>query len=90
MKQLRIGFFSALLAIFALSSCKQDLANVGWDVDVLAPVLRTRLDMSDLVADSLLTADADGALRLRIETPLIDLPLDSILKIPDTTISKTI
>jgi len=88
MKQLRIGFFSAFLAIIVLSSCKQDLGNVGWDVDILAPVLRTRLDMGNLVADSLLTADANGALRLRIETPLIDLPLDSILKIPDTTIRK--
>ncbi|MBP9151666.1 MAG: hypothetical protein KBF73_05245 [Flavobacteriales bacterium] len=90
MKQLRIGLFSTVLAIVVLSSCKQDLENVGWDVDVLAPVLRTRLDMSNLVADSLLSADADGALRLRIETPLIDLPLDSILKIPDTIITKSL
>ena len=44
--------------------------------------------MADLIADSLLTADANGVLRLKVETPLIDLPLDSILKIPDTTISK--
>ncbi|MCF8465664.1 MAG: hypothetical protein K9G41_12530 [Flavobacteriales bacterium] len=90
MKQFRIGFFAAILAALALSSCQEDLQNVGWDVDVLAPVLRTRLDMSNLVADSLLSADADGALRLRIEAPLIDLPLDSILKIPDTTIKKII
>ncbi len=90
MKQFRIGFFSALLVIVALSSCKEDLANTGWDVDILAPVLRSRLDMSNLVADSLITADANGALRLRVETPFIDLPLDSILKIPDTVITKTI
>lgn len=90
MKQLRISLFSVILALVVLSSCKQDLQNAGWDVDMLVPVLHTRLDMADLVADSLLEADADGALRLHLETPLIDLPLDSILKIPDTTIVKII
>lgn len=81
-------FFSGILilAIAFLSGCKQDIGNAQWDVDVLAPVIKTKLTMADLVADSLLTANSEGALRLKIETPLIDLPLDSILKIPDTTI----
>lgn len=70
--------------------CKQDIGNTSWDVDVLAPVIQTRLTMADLLADSLLTSSADGALRLNVETSLIDLPLDSILKIPDTTLSKDI
>lgn len=74
----------------ALSSCKQDIGGAQWDVDILAPVIKTKLTMADLVADSLLTADAEGGLRLKIEMPLIDLPLDSILKIPDTTVTNTI
>lgn len=82
--------FILLCLSVALGGCKQDIANTSWDVDVLAPVIHTRLTMADLVADSLLTSSADGALRLRVETSLIDLPLDSILKIPDTTLSKDI
>ncbi len=77
-------------AMLLLNSCKQDLNNSSWDVDVLAPVIHTRLTMADLLADSLLVADAEGALRLKIETPLIDLPLDSILQIPDTTVKEAI
>ncbi len=76
--------------VLTMGSCKQDIGGSEWDVDVLAPVIKTTLTMADLVADSLLTADAEGGLRFKIETPLIDLPLDSILKIPDTTISKGI
>lgn len=76
--------------MFGLGSCKQDIAGSQWDVDILAPVIKTKLTMADLVADSLLTADAEGGLRLSIEMPLIDLPLDSILQIPDTTIVKGI
>lgn len=83
-------FALLMLVATAWSSCKQDIGGAQWDVDVLAPVIKTRLTMADLVADSLLTADAEGGLRLRIEMPLIDLPLDSILQIPDTSIEKTI
>ena len=46
--------------------------------------------MADLLTDSLLIANGEGALRLKVETSLIDLPLDSILQIPDTTIGKSI
>ncbi|MCB9187324.1 MAG: hypothetical protein H6601_11360 [Flavobacteriales bacterium] len=70
------------------TGCKQDVGNANWDVDILAPVIHTKLNMADLIADSLLTSSADGGLRLKVSRPLIDLPLDSILKIPDTTIQK--
>jgi hypothetical protein len=79
-------FFILAFSAIAMHGCKQDLAGSSWDVDVLSPVITTRLTMADLLADSLITADSEGALRLKIEAPLIDLPLDSILKIPDTTI----
>lgn len=85
----KIGI-ACLLATGLFTGCKMDIANTSWDVDVLAPVITTRLTMADLLADSLLTANAEGALRLKISTSLIDLPLDSILKIPDTTLTKVI
>ncbi|MBI1286549.1 MAG: hypothetical protein GC178_03130 [Flavobacteriales bacterium] len=79
-----------LVSAGLLSGCKQDIGASKWDVDVLTPIVKTKLTMADLLADSLLTADAEGALRLKVEMPLIDLSLDSLLKIPDTTISKPI
>jgi len=84
---IRTIIISSLLG-FLLGSCKQDIGGANWDVDILAPVIRTELTMADLLADSLLYATSDGALRLKVERPLIDLPLDSILKVPDTTIIK--
>lgn len=84
------GIVKVCLVLLVIASvgngCKQDLAGSQWDVDVLAPVIQTRLTMADLLADSLLVANSEGGLRLNVEMPLIDLPLDSILKIPDTTI----
>lgn len=73
-----------------LSSCQEKISEASWDVDIIAPVIHTELNMADLLADSLLSSNSEGALRLKIEQPLIDLPLDSLLKIPDTTIVKPI
>lgn len=84
------AFFSVTIIVLSVSGCKQDIVNSSWDVDILAPVIQTELNMADLIADSLLTSTADGALRLKVEQPLIDLPLDSLLKIPDTTIVKPV
>lgn len=80
----------ACLLPMTWTGCKQDIGNAAWDVDVLSPIVNTRLDLEKLVTDSILEASEEGALRLRWETPLIDLPLDSILKIPDTTVSNGI
>lgn len=84
MRRLLLGF----TITFLFFGCKQDLDNTSWDVDLLAPVITTRLNVGDLLSDSVLTADADGKLRLLIDRPLIDLSFDSILQIPDTTIDK--
>ena len=77
-----------LLCATLFQSCKQDIGNTEWDVDLLVPVITTSLDLGDLLNDTVLTSDSDGKLRLLIERDLIDLPIDSILGIPDTTISK--
>lgn len=90
MRRLVSALFIGGLFLLGFTRCKQDIAGAQWGVDILAPVIKTKLTMADLVADSLLAADAEGGLRLRAEMPLIDLPLDSILQIPDTTIEKGI
>ena len=75
-----------LCSISLSQSCKQDIGGSAWDVDVLAPIISTRLTMADLLDDSIVQADANGALRLKFETDLIGLQIDSIVRIPDTTI----
>jgi len=78
-----------IVALFG-QGCKEDIGNSSWDVNLLAPVIRTSLNVGDLLNDTILTNDADGKLRLLIEQDLFDLPFDSILRIPDTSIVKPI
>jgi hypothetical protein len=80
----------SLMAGLGSSGCKEDIGGSTWDVDLLAPIANVRLTMADLLADSLVEEDADGRLRLRFETDLIGLEIDSLVRIPDTTITTPI
>lgn len=56
-----------------------------WDIDVLAPLVTSSMTIGDLVPDSLLTADADGAISLLYKSTLFAVDMDTVLTAPDTT-----
>lgn len=82
----RTAALSIMGLFLCLTGCKQDIGGSSWDVDLLTPIANVRLTMADLLTDSLVQEDADGKLRLRFETDLIGLQIDSIVRIPDTVI----
>jgi len=85
-----LNFFLLLTAYCLLPSCKQDAGNAEWNIDVLAPVLKTTLTLNNLVEDSLIVANPDQSLKLVYNRSLYDLPVDSILNIPDTVITNPV
>ena len=79
-----------LTASCLLPSCKQDAGNAEWDIDVLAPVLTTTLSLNDLVEDSLLVSNPDSSLKLLYVNDFSNLVIDTLLKIPDTTVTNNL
>lgn len=75
----------AILIVATSLACRRDEGPAQWDVDVLAPVVRTSLTIGDLVADSLLVSDGEGAITLLYSSELFAVDLDTLLKAPDTT-----
>jgi hypothetical protein len=77
-----------LLAILVIAGClgacrKEKPAQ--WDIDVLGPLIKTSFTISDLLADSLMTTDENGAITLLYSDELFALRLDTILQRPDTS-----
>lgn len=68
-------------------SCKRS-EPTSWDADVKGPMAYGRLSLENIVADSLLLADESGLWHLMLDENLSDFDLDSIVKIPDTSIVK--
>lgn len=86
----RLLALALVVTAMASPGCKEDIGGSTWDVDLLTPIANVRLTMADLLTDSLVEEDADGRLRLRFETDLIGLQIDSLVRIPDTIITTPI
>lgn len=78
------------LAIGILLGCKPEPKIPKWDVEVLAPLIHSRLDISDLAADSSLAIDADGAISLIYQNQLAELKPDEIFTPLNETYENTI
>src|ERR1700758_3467264 len=75
----------ALLYVCLLSFCKR--SPTTWEDDVVAPLVTGSLTLSNLFPDTVIKANADSSLKISFETALINYQLDSLIKIPDTTIT---
>jgi len=75
----------AVFCVFILSFCKR--ANTTWDDDLVAPLATGSLTLGNLFPDTVIKANADSSLKIAFTSNLINYGLDSLLKIPDTTIT---
>ncbi len=82
-------FLLTLLVVLTLGiSCRKAIEKPDWDVSVLAPLLNTTLTLNNLLPDSVLQVNADTSLKIVYNTNIFDINVDSLFKIPDTTIAE--
>ena len=84
----RLALALLLISLLALS-CRKDGSGPSWDVDVLVPIVKTELTLKNLVADSLLASDPNGALSIAFDGTVFRLNLDTLVEIPNETIQET-
>jgi hypothetical protein len=80
----RFLLFSVLIS--ALFSCKKENKSPQWDIEMLAPLFRTTLSVQNVLADSLYTTSADGAVTIIYSTKAYNPPVDSLFQFSDTLI----
>ncbi len=72
------------IVVLFLIGCRKEPTT--WNSRVEAPLLKGGLELKDLLPGNRLNSDSTGALRLVRTDTLIELPLDSILRLPDTSL----
>ena len=75
-----------LIVSLLIFSCKKILETPHWDVELLAPVVNTTLTINDLLTDSLIQSNPDSSLTIVYQSDIFNIDVDSIFKIPDTTL----
>jgi len=87
----RIDRFSIVLWLMAFTlfwvSCKK--AEPKWDAEILTPLLKSELTVSDLVQDSSLVTDSSNVLQFVYRQSLYNIAVDSLFQINDTVRART-
>lgn len=76
-----------LICIIAFVSCKKEPTT--WDTSNSAPLLRTSLDIYDLIADSLLETGDDDVVSLVYSNEIFRFGVDSLVEVEEDTIFNT-
>ncbi len=72
------------MLFLACLSCRKE---TSWDVDAAIPIARSHLDLNNFFADTIFKADPTGLLHLSYSKTIINYSLDSLVKLPDTTLN---
>lgn len=76
------------IAVVLISGCRKTGNKASWDIDALVPLLYSELTINDLIPDSLISTDSDGFVSLAYADTILQLSLDTLVKLPDTTITE--
>lgn len=74
------------LAVLAFFSCRKETVT-SWDVDLTGPIVSSKLNIKNFLDDSLFESGPNGLLTLRVNREIAYIKVDSLLKLPDTTIT---
>jgi hypothetical protein len=81
-------FFYKLLILVSIAStflsCRKE---TSWDVDLAIPIARSHLNISNFFGDSIFQSDPSGLLHLAVSRDLINYTMDSLVELPDTTVT---
>lgn len=85
LKHLPYALMILLAGMLLFSSCRKE--KTYWEDDIIAPLAQGSIDLGSMFPDTTIKSNPDSSLTLAFDTELINYGIDSLLKIPDTTIS---
>jgi len=89
MRYLKLIFTGIILFSVCFAGCRKSGDKASWDIDAIAPLFYSELTINNIIPDSLLAVDTDGFVSLAYADTIIRIALDTLIKLPDTTIVET-
>jgi hypothetical protein len=82
-------FVIGWLTVSLFPSCQPDDDQSGWEIELYTPLIRTSLDITDLINDTLIDTEPDSSLKVVYITDLYDLSVDTLVGFNDTSVTKS-
>lgn len=77
-----------IIPLLVFLHCRKS-SNANWDVDLVFPVVKSQLNIKNFIGDSIFKTDNTGLLNLNLTRTITAIKLDSLIKIPDTTVTNS-
>ena len=76
-------FLSVILVCLILSACKHELESPSWDLELITPLVHTKMNIKNLLTDTNLNVseNEEGFINLIYQEKFIDLNIDTLIKI---------
>lgn len=84
MKSIKKLFLPAVVMLALVVSCRRE--SPSWDVDVLAPLVKSTLTIHNIIPDSLPQTNPDNSLDIVYKTGLYSFNTDTLFNVPDTSL----
>jgi len=75
-----------VLIILVIVSCRKSF-ETDWDLDLEAPIARSKLNIKNFFSDTLFQTDPTGLLHLAFSKRIAGFELDSLVELPDTVLN---
>lgn len=75
-----------VLLFLAFQSCRKSF-ETDWDLDIEAPIARSKLNIKNFFSDTLFSTDPTGLLHLAFSRKIAGFQLDSLVELPDTILN---
>ena len=85
MRKIILSASCLLLLVFLIFSCRKELKRPFWDIDLLAPLVKSSLTINNLVTNSLVHVNPNNSLDIVYKSSLYSFSVDTLFKIADTT-----
>lgn len=85
--ELKFSLFVLMWSVLFLSNCK--IHNTSFETELLAPLVKTKLNLNQIINDEEYEADSSGLVHLIYRTKLYDLAIDSFFEFNDTSLRET-
>lgn len=85
--EFKFSWFIVLWGVLVFSSCK--IHNASFETELLAPLVKTKLNLQQIINDEQYDADSSGLVHLIYRTKLYDLAIDSFFEFNDTSLRET-
>jgi len=76
-----------MITALLLNACQKDKAKPKWNVDLLIPLISDSITVTDILDENFFVENPDQSISLIFSEELLNMNIDTIIKLPDTLLS---